>query len=422
MIRSALLVCLVATGAAAHGTFPQALSVNFRPGAPNDVLIGTNFGAVVSRDNGASWRSICEEGVGSGNGLRPAWFLSPSGSTFAGSYRGLFISRGDGCTWQSHPDFEMTGASDIQGQGGTLLATSQLYNVENRIMRSTDDGVTWLPTPVKSTTLFYSTVRFAPSNKDRAYAAAWWFQPNTSIILRSDDNGQTFTSKDLSTALPAAGAFYVLAVHPQKPEVVYATVFKDTEPRSAWLLKSIDSGETFATVITTTEVFGSVAFAANPSIVYAAAGNVLYRSTDEGQSFTPLLVPQKNACVATRGEGLYSCGLQELDGFAVGQGDGGAFRPLLRWGQISGPITCPAGTSVQALCEPLWPVVKATFPLEPDGGIPDAGTDGGVDPPLPKPGCGCTAVDGPLCLALVLWVLRRTNRASLPTRTGGLSY
>ncbi|MBS1152827.1 MAG: hypothetical protein H6Q89_4525, partial [Myxococcaceae bacterium] len=319
-----------------------------------------------------------------------------------GSFKGLFVARGDGCTWQSLPDFEATGCSDVQGAGSTVVAASGKYGVENRIWRSADDGVSWTATPERSSTLFYTTVRLAPSNPSRVYAAAWWFTPTTSILLRSDDNALTFSQLDLSAALPAAGPFYVLAVHPQKPEVLFASVIKDSEPRAAWLLKSTDSGASFTPVVTTAEIFGSVAFGADPAIVYAASGNTLYRSTDEGQSFTALPSPQKNACVTTHGDRLYSCGLQELDGWAVGQGDGGDFSPLLKWGAISGPISCPAGTPVQALCEPLWPVVKATFPVEADAGIPD----GGSPPPAPPRGCGCATLDGPLWLAIVLFLRR----------------
>ena len=402
----ALLVLLVSSVAGAHGAIAQSLSITLRPDHDTDVLVSTTFGAVITRDHGASWSSICEEGIGYGTGQRPAWWLSPTGAMFAGSFKGLFVSRGDGCVWQTVAEFDATGASDLQALGATLLATSGKYGVENGILRSTDDGMSWIASPEKSSTLFYSTVRFAPSRPDRVYVAAWWFDPYSSILLRSDDNGRTFTRKDLRAVLPSVGAFYVLGIHPQKPEVLFASVNQDAEPRTAWLLKSIDSGETFVPVITTTEIFSSLAFGADPATVYAASGNALYRSTDEGQTFTKLGTPVKNACVATRGNAVFSCGLQELDHWVVGEGTGGDFGPLLTWGQISGPLSCPAGTPVKTLCEPLWPVVKATFPAEPDAGIPDAGTDGGTAPTPPKRGCGCATLDGPLWLAIIVFLRR----------------
>ncbi len=403
-------VAVLAAAIAGHTGIPQSLSITLRPDTDDVVLVSTTFGAVLSNDRGATWRNICEEAIGYGTGQRPAWWLSASGAMFAGSFKGLFVARTGGCAWQSVPDFDETGASDIQSVGATILATSNKYGVVNRILRSVDDGLTWTPSPEKSDVLFYSSVRFAPSNPMRVYAGAWWFSPFTSILLRSDDNGQTYTRKDLSAALPAAGAFYVLGVHPTKPEVVFATVIRDAEPHAAWLLKSVDSGETFAPVVTTTELFGSVAFGMDPTVVYAASGNELWKSIDEGQTFTKRDSPKKNACVTTRGTSVFSCGLQELDGWAAGQGPNGDFGPLLRWYGIAGPLTCPVGSVVQTLCEPVWPVVKATFPPEADAGVPptDAGTiDGGTEPPpAPRP-CGCSAAVGPLAVGAVAFLRRR---------------
>ncbi len=417
MIRLGLLWVFVSTAAAAHTGIPQSLSVTLRPGSDNDVLVSTTFGPVITHDSGGSWRVICEEAIGYGTGQRPAWWISPSGAMFAGSFKGLFVARGDGCTWQSISDFESTGCSDIQANGNALLATSGKYGVENRILRSTDQGLTWTASAEKSSKLFYSSLRIAPSNALRVYVAAWWFEPSTSILLRSDDNGQTFTRRDLSAALPAAGAFYVLAVHPLKPEVVFASVIRDTEPRTAWLLKSTDSGDTFVPVVTTPEIFGSVAFGADPSVVYGAAGNALYMSSDEGRSFTQLLAPRRNACVAAVGNRVFSCGLQELDGWAVGEGQSGDFGPLLKWSAISGPISCPTGSAVQMLCEPLWPVVKASFPAEADAGA--AQSDGGPTRPVGGKGCGCGTANGLGWLASLVMLRRRALGAPKPHLDAG---
>ena len=89
-----------------------------------------------------------------------------------------------------------------------------------------------------------------------------------------------------------------------------------------------------------------------------------------------------------------------------GQGDGGDFAPLLRWSRIAGPISFPVGSAVQSQCEPLWPTVKATFPLESDAGVVDGG-DGGTSPALPQKGCGCGVVEGPLGLAMIVFLRRR---------------
>jgi photosystem II stability/assembly factor-like uncharacterized protein len=419
-VRSLAFVLFVPALALAHGTPAQTLSVSTRPGVENDLLVSSTFGAIVSHDRGASWRVICEEAIGYGTGQRPAWLLSASGAMFAGSFKGLFVARDGGCDWQTVPEFEVQGCADVQQRGGTMLAVQGKYSLTdaNGILRSTDDGHTWSRSAEESKVLFYSSVRLAPSNPMRAYVAAWWFQPNVSLLLRSDDDGQTFTTKDVSAALPAVGAFYVLAVHPTKPGTLFVTVTRDAEPKTSWLLKSTDDGDTFTPVVTAVEIFNSVAFGPDPSVVYAASGNALYRSSDEGATFELLAVPSRNACVATSGAHVYGCGLQELDGFVVGQATSGKdFSSLMRWSSIAGPQTCPASSMVTTLCEPLWPVVQSTFPIEPsDGGPPDAGeADAGHDPPIvPKP-CGCSAASGPMLLGLALMLRRRSGVGAPPS-------
>src|ERR671939_416438 len=67
----ALMVCAVLVGGApparANGAFPDEFSVHFPPNAPHRILIGANFGLLVSEDDGATWRYACEPWVVSGS-------------------------------------------------------------------------------------------------------------------------------------------------------------------------------------------------------------------------------------------------------------------------------------------------------------------------------------------------------------------
>src|SRR5690348_589198 len=57
------LVLSVAAGARANGAFPDEFSIHFPPGAPNRIMVGANFGLVISEDSGATWRYACEPWV-----------------------------------------------------------------------------------------------------------------------------------------------------------------------------------------------------------------------------------------------------------------------------------------------------------------------------------------------------------------------
>jgi hypothetical protein len=50
-----------APGAArANGAFPDEFSIHFQPNAPSRILVGANFGMLISEDNGATRRYSCE--------------------------------------------------------------------------------------------------------------------------------------------------------------------------------------------------------------------------------------------------------------------------------------------------------------------------------------------------------------------------
>ena len=50
-----------------HDRPPMTVSIGFRPGVPEDMIVATSFGLLVSRDAGESWRWICEEAIGHGD-------------------------------------------------------------------------------------------------------------------------------------------------------------------------------------------------------------------------------------------------------------------------------------------------------------------------------------------------------------------
>src|SRR5205814_7413892 len=92
--------------------------------------------------------------------------------------------------------------------------------------------------------------------------------------------------------------------------------------------------------------------------VIASVLDHLYRSTDGGQTFEPLVTgPQANACLTKADDTFYACGAWATDGYAAaGSRDlGNTWRRLLgSFGEVAGPLACPAGTPTHDQCEPLW--------------------------------------------------------------------
>ena len=153
------------------------------------------------------------------------------------------------------------------------------------VWRSLDRGATWklLTSSYKGELATLHPVgwpiAFAPSK-----ATDIWI-PSTSLNYRSRDGGQTWTDFRVPNQ-----DVYLIAVHPRNPDVVWAA----GTGQDHHLSRTDDGGRTWKpigkglgqrlTVLTTDG-------AAEP-VLYAATGfNTLFRSSDKGETFTPIPSP-----------------------------------------------------------------------------------------------------------------------------------
>src|SRR5262245_28442523 len=99
LARTAVLAVLCsATAARANGAFPDSQVVLVPSGAPEEIILGTNFGLVSSEDGGAAWDWICESPV-----VSFASYLNASPQAAQRLYAigrdGLGFSDDEGCSW-----------------------------------------------------------------------------------------------------------------------------------------------------------------------------------------------------------------------------------------------------------------------------------------------------------------------------------
>ena len=409
-VRRALVAVLCAwpLAAAAHGGIPRSTQALPRAGGPS--LLGTTVGAFVTSDDGQGWQWLCEETLGPGRSTQLLWHRSASGALFAADFGGLWRSTDEGCDFRRDPAFDATGAADLDSAGPVVFAGSARFGATNRVFRSTDDGATFSPTVIASDQEFYGSVRLAPSRPARVYVGAWWFDPTyTMALLRSDDGGDTFERVALTGALGSTGAFAVLAVDPLDPDVLLASLVPSDVPGTAWVLRSADRGSTWTRVLEAAGGVVGAAYAADGARLFVAAASQVHVSTDRGLSFGPLASPTRNACVATLGGAAYVCGTEAFDGFTAARGEAGqGLEPWMTWSRIRGPLQCPAGTSTEVACGPLYPAMIALLPTAPvDGGPPGAGGGGGGGGAGP---CGCGQVPGLPSLAILCLLFVRKRR------------
>ncbi|MBX5482482.1 MAG: hypothetical protein IRZ16_11700 [Myxococcaceae bacterium] len=417
-LRAVVLVTCALFGvpaAHAHGALPNAHTITARIGAPGELWIETNFGLVVSHDDGATWDWICEEAPGFTGHVDV--LVTQDGRVLAAGFDGLIVSDDGGCSWSKDPLFADLSPTEIEASPADparLFVTTARYQNTNGLFRSDDGGYTWTFTHLRNAGLLFSSIRIAPSNASRVYVSAWWAVGTPEVVLfRSDDGGDSFTEIRLTSALPA-GAFTVWAVDPSDPDVVYASLVESSGEGNTRLLRSGDAGATFQTVFTGPAPLNGLSVSEDGSTVFLGTDTGFYRSIDGGRTFSQLPAPTANASPLLDEGTLYACASQLKDGFALARSAdrGDTLTTVLRLSDIRGPLDCPAGSSTADVCPKFWPVVKDSFPKGPvaDGGTP---ADGGEPPPPPPPqGCGCSDVAGaPLWLMslLVLGVAGRRD-------------
>ena len=209
-----------------------------------------------SRDGGDSWRKTLDQGlfVSSGQSIEVdpvdssiVLFEADNGwNWMASGYEGLFRSTDGGDEWElvlqtdTHYDpglhrlYRHNIAYDRSSATGKRAERWYAAFPDHGVFRSEDGGETWSPTPVSSLVghdIVYA-LQTHPSDGVTVYLA-------TSLgLFVSHDRGDFFAPLG---NLPA-GAVSSLAVDPNTPDVVFATVLDDG------LYRSTDGGATFALV------------------------------------------------------------------------------------------------------------------------------------------------------------------------------
>lgn len=440
VVLGALLGGALALGAAAlavapargNGRFPTSVSVTFRPGNAQDLYLGTTFGFLISHDD-QHFAWLCEKNVGYEGTFDPKYRVAADGTIYATTFRGLRVSRDGGCSFQtatadlpaSDPGFidnVWVDAIDVGPTGEVWVATAESAR-PNDIYRSTDGARHFVPTGNQSMQIWWKSLAIARTDPMRVYATGY------QVTQVGDDGGVTGPTVHLRRTADA-GAHWdelpiapfqlgtsplilVEAVAPTDRDVVYVRSVRAAPPAGDILYRSADGGDTFAEVLTTTDAIRNVVVRADGSVLVATIMGGVHRAPD-GIAFAPEPSPPQAACLGDRGDALFACGANwEPDLFSLGRSaDGAAWTKVFRFVEMTGPLSCPAGTPQHDTCEALeWPAIREMF------GVP-AATDAGVDAASPPgdEGHGCCDASagavpaGAIALAVAVLLWRRRKR------------
>ena len=238
----------------------------------------TNF--VVSTDDGATWRTLSNLPTG----IAYTFAIAPPDPriVYAGGVSGVFRSQDGGASW--------TAVSPVPLGLASLTADPTRAEViygsnSTGIFRSSDSGVTW-----SNIAPFVGAFQMAP-----LYLVIDPFHTDvlyTHVVFqdyRSFDGGKTWSTYTLPGVGNDGTSAGAVAFDPLQPGVIYAT-------GGQGIFRSGDGGQSWVRLNTPFTHGGPVTVsAAAPGVIWVRdLLGALYRSTDQGQTFTTLAAAPRN--------------------------------------------------------------------------------------------------------------------------------
>ncbi len=368
----------------ANGAFPDEFSIHFPPDAPHRILIGANFGLLVSEDDGQTWRYACEPWVVAGSNAALAsanvifYQVAADGALLADAAN-LTRSTDVACTWP-------TSTGSITGQVITDFfpdpndASFVLANIAvssgSYIIASHDGGKTFDTPHLYDTPDILTGIEIARSKAGVVYATSISMSGGAATFLASSDSGAHWTPTNLPIARGTQPR--ILAVDPLDEKKVYLRLLMGLTDAMA---VTSDGGQTFKTLLTINGQFSSFLRAGDGALYGGTMDGKLYvraANAADPTAFTPHDAPHLR-CLGQRPgtTRIYACADMTLDGYSLGSSDdgGATFQPVMSFTQLLGPLTCPP---VQTNCQAHWERIQGVLGIgAADGGPADAGSGGG---------------------------------------------
>ena len=298
------------------------------PVDPQILWVSAGGGGVFrSGDGGVTWESW-SKGITNDSVYQVELDPNEPQHMWAVGVHRLFESYDGGASWQpvtAWPGLTLpiAMAVDPRSDGAVWVVTL------TEVFVSRDRGRTWTVAlsswPDSGDDLLYPVaVGLDPSNPDRVFVLE-----NINILFHSDDAGETWVKG--GEGIQDGFELWAVAVDPENSQRVLCTV-KDT------VEESLDSGASFHQLATlpVSWIAGLFFDISRPGVLLAPAGSNLWRSTDDGMTWTTVLSPDAmdidTATVIGAGRDLYGAGpsgvFRSSDGgatwSAVGNGPGAA--------------------------------------------------------------------------------------------------
>ncbi|HEY0255118.1 MAG TPA: hypothetical protein VGC41_26505, partial [Kofleriaceae bacterium] len=256
-------IAAVASTALANGRPPLTNGVKFKAGDPHTMYIATTFGLLVSHDDGCTMNWVCEQNIGYGGEWDPKYAIAPDGTIFATTYTGLRVSHDGGCSFTTATSELAPGspnriadiwidALDVGPTGLVWVGTAE-SGQPNEVYLSQDNGVSFNALGLMSPTIFWKSLRAAPTNLARAYVSGYEVATPAAHVLRTDNMGGAWTPSPLANVMyGSTPLLLIVAVDPVNADVVYMISQGSYQGSGDRLYRSSDAGMTWADVFDST--------------------------------------------------------------------------------------------------------------------------------------------------------------------------
>lgn len=300
---------------------------------------------------------------------------------YASSRGGIYRSVDGAVTWQRIENGFGAGSINDVRLTMDLDAPSTLWavNYGGRLFRTGDGGDSWSPTgwtPPADTWLM--AMADVPGSTGSLYLML-----TSGVLLRSNDGGVSFSPTGLSLPAHPLRVVRILTSAARPDEVVVAVAYSgysaDPATRAA-LYRSTDGGLSFAPTLNLPDTSVSeVDFSRGPGTrLYASADNLLWRSSDDGASWTPTgLQAQRVRAHPTQADTVWL-------GMAATQGtqnlrrstDAGASAVDISSGLFPNPGYGSTAAVSEIVLHPQYPAVPRLYVAAVDGGLYVSDNDG----------------------------------------------
>ena len=183
-----------------------------------------------------------------------------------------------------------------------------------------------------------------------------------------------------------------MALHPTDRQVGYAVI---NGVGVETLLRTDDAGASVSVVLAPDGALTDVEVESTGGVWVSFAGNA-YLYAEDGVEYELVTDAPPGIGVGLHNELVMLATRFELvnDALAEGTREDG-FTPRFTFLSVDGPLTCPEGSQVAEICEPLYPLLIESLGERLDTGMPlDSGDDGGGVSGGSGSGTGGTGADG----------------------------